>query len=140
MADATLIPPELAQQWAGVRMAHEAMMLDDADKLLKQNREQIAAHYKAMGLETQPEEPSVIHVGNVTNNHAAPVAAAPPPAAQPATSGLGTLAKFGVGAALLGSGAAVPLAINALWPEDKPAVVSTFDPSKWEIIIPQDKK
>lgn len=134
MAEAT-IPRELLQQWVGLRMAHEAVMVEDAQALLKQNREQVAAHYRNNGLETTPEEPSVIHVGNVTN-HLAPAAA---PAAQP-SSGLGALAKLGIGAALLGSGAAVPLAVNSLWPDDKPAAEAPFDPSKWELVIPGDAK
>lgn len=130
-------PEELAEQWMGLRMAHEAVMVEDAQAVLKASREMNAAHYKAMGLETQPEDTGMVHVGPVTNNYTAQ--AAPQPAPAP-TKALSTLAKTGIAAALLGSGAAVPLAVNALWPDDsKPAIEQVFDPSKWEIVIPGSK-
>lgn len=131
-------PEELAEQWVGLRMAHEAVMVEDAQAVLKANREMNTAHYKAMGLETQPEDTGMVHVGPVTNNYTAQAAPTPAPAA--ASSSIGTLAKLGIGAALLGSGAAVPLAVSALWPDDKPAAVAGFDPSKWEIVIPGESK
>lgn len=131
-------PEELAEQWIGLRMAHEAVMVDDAQAVLKAAREQTTAHYKEMGLDAQPEDTGMVHVGPVTNNYTAQAAPTPAPAA---AKGLSTLAKTGIAAALLGSGAGIPLAISALWPDkSKPAVEQVFDPSKWEIVIPQAAK
>jgi hypothetical protein len=125
------LSPDTLDKWAGLRMAHEAAMVDDLASVLKADRQTVAAHRRAMGLETEPEEPNVIHVGDVTYQQ--PPAA---PAAAPA-SRLGTLAKLGIGAALLGSGAAVPLAIDALRDRDPPAAEAEFYPSKWELVIPK---
>lgn len=129
---------EEAKQMAGVRVAHEAMMLEDATQVLRAGRELDAAYNRELGFNLEPEKDVAVRVGNdyVTHNYPAPPA---PVAAPVAAKGLSTLAKVGVSAALLGSGAAVPLAVNALWPGDKPAVVEKFDPSKWQIIIPDGK-
>jgi hypothetical protein len=130
---------EEAKHWAGLRVAHEAMMLDDATQVLKQGRELDAAYNRQLGFQVEPEKDVAVRVGNdyVTHNYPAPPATAAVPVA---AKGLSTLAKTGIAAALLGSGAAVPLAVNALWPDEKPAAVAGFDPSKWEIVIPGEAK
>lgn len=130
---------EEAKQWAGIRIAHEAMMLEDATQVLKAGRELDAAYNRELGFKLEPEKDVAVRVGNdyVTHNYPAPPAGVVAPAA---AKGLSTLAKTGIAAALLGSGAGIPLAINALWPDEKPAAVAGFDPSKWEIVIPGESK
>lgn len=71
---------KLTRQWIGLRMAHEATMLEDLRGLLASQREQLAAHQRLMTA-TPPEAPMTpddedtgIHVGDVneTHYHAAP--------------------------------------------------------------------
>lgn len=90
-----------ARRQAGIRQAHEAVMLGDAAELLQDNRLKTAGNGE--------RKPMQIHVGDLINQ---------PPQAKAA---LGNLAKAGIAAALLGSGAAIPLAIDLFAGDDKPA-------------------
>ena len=71
---------------------------------------------------------------------AQPASATPAPitqavqAAAPAAMGLAT--KAILGAALLGSGAAVPLAINALMPKTPATVAAPYNPAEFDLLPP----
>lgn len=70
-----------------IRLAHQAMMLDDAQQLLAINRQQIRAHGRvAADLPDLPENDMGIHIGDV---HVAPAALAS------ASSSLGKLLAVG---------------------------------------------
>lgn len=55
----------LIQKWGHARLAHEAVMMEDAQKLLAQNRRGTALQQARMaGVPLQPEEDSMIHIGD----------------------------------------------------------------------------
>ena len=108
----------LSDRWASLRTAHEALMVDDAQQLLRLDREVIRKHH---GLPATTED-EVIHVGDIyqTTSQSPKVATV--------AKGVGTLGKLAIAAGLLGSGAgigaAIPLALEFLKP-DPVAVVDT---------------
>ena len=55
-----------ATRWARARLAHEALMLEDTQALLRQSRELTRAHARAMGLEVpEQEDDEMIHIGDL---------------------------------------------------------------------------
>lgn len=123
-------PPlaKIPRQWVGIRLAHEAAMLDDANKLLKAQRELAAAHArKTMGDALQPEqEADMIHVGDqVTNVHN------PPQLPSAAKAGLSKLATAGLMALALATGAGASAGAMALLPLlFKPSSPAVSEPAK----------
>ena len=92
-----------------IHLAHQAMMLDDAQQLLAINRQQVKAHGRMMcDLPQLPEDNMGIHIGDV---HVAPQTAS-------AKAGLGMLGKLLIGSAisagLLATGGAGALGLAAL--------------------------
>lgn len=108
---------EQAKNLANLRIAHEAIMVDDAAKVLKQVRKQVDSHQKAMEMPSGEEEDMGISVGNtyhitmqqaetpvpqpvyVSPKTEEPVAVAPTATSTPKVPGLG-LAKIAGGVAL----------------------------------------
>lgn len=112
-----------AQQFLRLRMGHEAMMLQDAQAVLAQNRQASQATQRQFDNNMPAsEEMGSIHIGDIL--HAAPPAGAvPSPAAGSSWATKGAM----LGALLLASGglgAAVPWIYGAL---TKPAPAATAD-------------
>lgn len=113
-----------AKQWMQTRLAHEAVMLADAQAVLKQSRQTVAnlPHQLQAGDMSKagdPQDDGMIHIGDVIQNVTAtekPVAVVPPAVAK----GMSTLAKIGMGFAVggpIGAGiAAVPVIADLLKP------------------------
>ncbi len=109
------IHPSLLERWSRIRMGHEAVMLQDAQELLAQQRKSVSAHNKQNGLQEPDEDVGNIILGDTTINHA--------PAQQKAA--LSGLAKAGIAVAAglaLGGGVGLPLAIPSIIDALKPAV------------------
>lgn len=105
MSEITTAPDpalQTAEEWARLRLAHEAVMLGDAQQVLLQQRAVVDAHNRVLlGAAYQPpSEPDMVHIGDVVYQQ--------PTAAEPAAPrGLGTLGKVAATAALaLGGGGA----------------------------------
>jgi len=96
-----------ARQKAGLAVAHEAVLLDDAKQLLASDRDATRAHQQ----QTNPpaaggEGDGMIHVGDQTIHQHVP----PPPASSvPRLLAAAALAGLGLGGAGLGAGAAAYL-------------------------------
>lgn len=107
--NSTVLPEEIAQQWARTRLAHEAVMLQDAAETLKLDRARTQAHQREFlgPAWSDPQGGEVIHIGDSYQALPAQAAASPLPVAQPVqpSSIGGTLAKLGIGAALVATGA-----------------------------------
>lgn len=115
---------DLLDKWAKVRLAHEAMMVQDAQEQLAQSRRAVSEHYKANGFDMPDEDMGSIHIGD---QYTTPAPAAPAPAA------LSGLAKAGIvtaGALALGGGAGLPFALPSIIEALKPAaaVVAPVQP------------
>lgn len=90
-----------------IQLAHQAMMLNDANQLLAINRQQLKSHGRMMcDLPQLDEEPMGIHIGDVNVQ--------PPPA--PARNGsiMKMVIEAGLGAALLATGAGGAFGLAAL--------------------------
>jgi len=99
-------PADIAKQWAQTRLAHEAVMLQDAAGVLAEQREAVRAHREQAGGKTnRPEEMGDITIGDQIHYHqATPPAASPNSAPTAAASGLSNLAKAGILAAAMATG------------------------------------
>jgi hypothetical protein len=94
------------RQWysnyLNLHLAHDAVMLDDADKSLAQSRATTAAHARRTAgddVELPAEdENSMVHIGNQTTNHIQPPAV------------MGTIAKLALAAGMAAIGAGLPAA------------------------------
>ena len=117
----------LLNNYGKLKLASEAVMVEDRQKLLRDGRDSVKAWNQTILGDAMPapkDTPAgddMIHIGDaVTHQHF------PPP-----KTGLGTLAKLGVGAALIatgaGAGLGVPLILDALRP--KPAVATPDPPA-----------
>lgn len=107
----------LLERWSRIRMGHEAVMLQDAQELLAQQRKAVTAHHQNNGLSAPSEDMGDIILGDTTINHA-------PPQARPVLSGL---AKAGIAlaaGAALGGGIGIPLAIPSIIDALKPAAAA----------------
>lgn len=94
MAEPATIPTQM-EQWAGIRLAHEAVMLGDAAAVLRQSRQCVKDHAAVHVIGNAAQEPDeMIHVGNVYQ--------------QPKPS-LGPLASIAIGAGLLATGIGIPV-------------------------------
>lgn len=59
---------KLTRHWVGLRMAHQAVMVNDANKLLKNDREAVVKHQQSMReVKAVPDEDAV-HVGDVVHH------------------------------------------------------------------------
>jgi hypothetical protein len=154
---------KIPKQVLGLDVAHKAMCLADAARVLAMSRRVVNAHNvatlgDAAGLpeESDEDDDMGIHVGDiVVNNGPAddpPSSSSPPPATSPtpsstapiapASSGLSNLAKAGILAATLGSGASIPLAVNAVanWLKPSTSAASPADPGAWQLqLAPQEQ-
>ena len=126
----TVLPEEIAQQWARTRLAHEAVMLQDAAESLRLDRARTQAHQREfLGPSwSDPQGGEVIHIGDV--HQAAPLPVAKEvPASQPST--ISTLAKvamaFAVGGPIGAGLAAIPIVQSYL---SKPAAVAQPTPAE----------
>lgn len=124
-----------AHRWADLRLAHEAMMLNDANKVLADGRAQQQAHsMNYAGPNYIPPGPNddMIHVGNTTQNHFHQPAEPQPPATT--QSSTGSFLRSMAGPALIAAGAGTGLAgagaliANAL-EQQPPAVVQPAEPT-----------
>lgn len=127
-----ILSPEIVDKWAKVRLAHEAVMLQDAKELLAKDRRATAEHLKTMLRVDAPTEGDDdmggIHIGDVIVTQPNPQQAAPTPTANGKSSWLKTAALVALGLATGGAGTAIGgLALNWLFP-DKP-VVQPSEPS-----------
>ena len=97
---------DLTKQWARTRLAHDAVMLQDAAGVLAEQREAVRAHREQAGGKTdRPEEMGDITIGDQIHYHqASPPAASPNPAPTAAASGLSNLARAGILAAAMATG------------------------------------
>ena len=145
-SDTTYRPsPERIDEWlnqrVGVRTAHEAALLQDAQLVLRANRNQVTAHNRMHGLDVPDEMAGDIHIGDVVNQTAPQpqqAAAQPQPAAKlpdwMKTAGviLGSLAAGGVGAT----------AVSALWPdgEDERPAAAELNPGGMTIEVVEQPK
>lgn len=91
--------PKLLGQWAQMRMAHEAMMLDDAHATLAADRAAVRTHREQMiGPQGTPGDDDMgIHIGDVITTQQAP-------STPPAKTSLSPLAKTAIAAALTAAG------------------------------------
>ena len=126
-----------SDRWIGLRVAHEAAMVEDLQQTLRMDREVVRKHN---GLPASEGEE--MHVGDSIHNH---YAVASPPTVATVAKGVGTLGKLAIAAGLLASGAGVgalvPLALGALKP-DPPAVVDTDTDTDtpWELrLLPTEE-
>lgn len=68
--------PKVLEQWAKIRLAHQATMVDDAQKVLAQARELTRAHQeRTTGPALGAEEESMIHIGDQVTMTPAPAPA-----------------------------------------------------------------
>lgn len=122
-----------------------------ADNLQRLQRLGQQRYAKVNGLTLPTDDEMAIHIGDVYQGPASQGAPAPvdasSPAATPAAqspsapSGLSKLARAGVLAATLGSGAAIPLGVNAVssWLAKPAAQVAAPAPSGWQLqVVPPD--
>lgn len=113
-----LLDEKLLGQWARARLAHEAVMLEDAQQVLRQARAGVRGHPStAAAADDVSEDANMIHIGDqVTHHHAAP----------PAKSSSGLWLKGLIGAGLMATGIGLPagawMLASAL---TKPAEVKT---------------
>ena len=120
MPSATL-NAETLKKWAGIRMAHEAVMMQDAQEILRLNRDGIKHHQTNMATmpgdkQTAEDDMGNIRVGDEIHYHQQ----------QQAANGLSSLAKMG----LVGAGLAIggPLAGLATYLATKPATTIQAEP------------
>lgn len=92
----------MGKNWARVRLGHEAVMLEDARKTLEQNRANVDSHRKFFDMPEGQSQADDMHIGDVTHTHYHQ------PKEQPTQSS--GLAKWALGAAMLGSSIGLPLA------------------------------
>lgn len=125
----------IAKKHAGIRIAHEAMMLDDAQKVLHQHRHSMSEHDRM--LRSSPdgedsaspdpgEEEGMIHVGDIysTQNPA------PQPAQQPLTPQppqQSQIPSWAIAMAMLGAGGVGMTAADLLKPDPVPPQGSFVD-------------
>lgn len=115
------------KRWTGLRMAHEAIMLGDAQAVLAKDREAIERHRKMFQTDEAGKVPDVpsedmadIRIGDEVHTHYHQVTGSQPAAAQqPGTSGMSGLAKAGLLAASVALGA-TPAAGIATWLATRP--------------------
>lgn len=101
---------KIPRHWAALKLAHEALMLDDAQAVLAEDRRATRAHRDQMGARSSPpssalEDGMGIHVGDQIVHQAAP---APPPA------GISKLVALALAAASLLGGGGLGLGIASL--------------------------
>lgn len=67
----------LKRSWAGLRLAHQAVMIQDAQRLLADSRSQVRRHHK---MPEPKDNDDHIHIGDLTQNitNAAPAAGTRP--------------------------------------------------------------
>ena len=132
---------KLTKQWMGLRIAHEAMAVEDAASVLKSQRAAEEDHRKftAMAAGIVPTdikkdmEDAVIHVGDVHTDHHYPTPTPKPTGRVPPWIGL-AMAAIGLAGAGIGSGVAFFLSQT-----EKPTPESTVIERqndvdvKWEI-------
>lgn len=108
-----------------LKMAHQAVMLDDANKLLAQTRGQNRSHSRMVGEQPQmPDDESNVHIGDVVHN------------VQSKTPGwLKAAAITGLALATGGIGAMGAAALLNKAPAEIPKVIppTTFDPFDVEL-------
>lgn len=112
------------KKWASIRLAHEAVMLEDVREVLKNDRKATKAHRRKMlEIEDIQEPEDMIHIGDIIDRRTGREG-------KPSS----TLTKFTLAAALFASGTglgvAVPLVTSALWPSqthEKPAASEPLD-------------
>lgn len=127
---------DLLKQRGQLALADQAMLLADQAANLKTSREVTRAHHRMYLPGFQDEEPADMQLvfGDLTVNQTVPVAQQPtdgnavmPGSGQP--SKFGALAKAGIAAALIGSGAGatvgIPLGLSALRDLLKPQPAAT---------------
>ena len=154
---------KLPKQALGLRLAHEAMCMQDLQQVLRMDRATVNAHHVSTLGELAGVDQDAgggddmgIHVGDIVINNPTPPAAqgapptAPPPSQPPApaapsvsppaaavATGLSNLAKAGILAATLGAGSALPLGVSAIanYFSGKPAptVAPAADPGGWQL-------
>lgn len=147
--EAESLRDRLLRKGAGLMALPDVIHADNLQRLQRLGQQRYA---KVNGLDLPTDDEMAIHIGDVYQGPASQGAAAPvdasSPAAAPATqppsapSGLSKLARAGVLAATLGSGAAIPLGVNAVsdWLA-KPAVQAAAAPapSGWQLqVVPPD--
>lgn len=123
---------------ADLKTAREAMLLDDAAQVLRDDRNLVRRHNEQAGFRpgaTDGQDESMIHVGDIIVQQAEsqrvespapePVPSATPPA--DTNSKLGLPAKIALAASLVGAGAAGPLIAQWLNQPQPPAAVEFED-------------
>ena len=125
-----------AWKWFGLKIAHDALMMNDAQKLLDIERQAVARHHAANyptvpGGTVEPPGDDVIHVGDTIEHHHHH---APTPA------GLSKLATAAlVAGALLGGGGLGAVLVGALMPRGPavqptaPTATTEAAPQEWEV-------
>jgi len=131
------IPQEwLADKWGKVRMAHEAIMVEDARKILSDNRKTTKGHISGVGgLELADGDAGEMHIGDshtTVNNF---VQDKEQPQYQPPQKPgvVDTMLKAGLAAAAIGTAGSLPiLAYNltkAAPPAPAPVIVNEQQPT-----------
>lgn len=113
--------PEQEHQWfhrfLNLQLAHDGVMIDDAQKTLAQQRAMAASHAKATTLDKgafpPSEDDSMVHIGDQVTNQF------------PGTK-FGALAKAGLIALAIGSGVGIPAAVMMLAKSPAASVVPSF--------------
>ena len=93
--------------WAKLKAAERMTMVDDARRVLHQDRAQTRSHNQGSG-PSEGDDVGDMILGNVEHHHHES------PPTEPATSRLGTVAKLALGFGLLGTGAGAGVAIPLL--------------------------
>lgn len=119
---------KLTEQWAKTRLAHQAMMLSDAQQTLSINRENLKAHHEMTnGSPPNPKE-DMIHIGDVIQNL---------PKAEAVKPGLSKLAIAAMVAAGLatggGAGLLLPMLASNLFNTNNITNQKSIEPQEFEI-------
>ena len=124
-----------------MELAHKAVMLEDAQGLLSLQREITRQHQsKELGVQLEPKEPDVVHIGDTVHNHTTTEQATPKAAASllkrlaPVLLTVAGLLAGGVGGAglvAMMTKAAVAPAMD--WPAKEFDIFWKFDGEKFEV-------
>ena len=103
------VPANEAQRWLGMGLASQAILLNDRQQLLKNERLTVAHHRATyLGQPMPDEDEQMIHIGDITTHHHQEN---PPalPLPVPASGGLSGFAKTAICTAIAATGIGLPL-------------------------------
>ena len=112
-------------QWGRTRLAHQGVMLEDAQRTLAADREATKEHQrKTLGHEVDVEDDMGVHIGDTVVNHTQ----AP---RNHGMSYLGKAAAVALGLGAFGLGFGIPVAL--MLAKERPTVVDTDTDTQYQI-------